>query len=289
MASVASRCPACGVHSSGVVVRGPAVRPSGVRPVRCPVTRVRRPGSGGPTVCCPPVQRPASGVQPSGVQPAGVRPRPDASVSSHTGQWRWDQAGAAGQPTPRERVEVPMGGRVVERLGRRPQQDRTRATPPGSRMVGGLSVADPGRVRAAAALDAGLPGQAKPACGAPMASGGARAREQAAARGCAPAAALGWVRDHGAWLSWRLPPGWAGPEGRWACRRGWAFGPSAAQAASERSRLAADSALTRGDGWWACQDLNLGSHPYQLSRAQRCADRPFPRSPPSVRGEVMRS
>src|SRR5215207_1324473 len=29
--------------------------------------------------------------------------------------------------------------------------------------------------------------------------------------------------------------------------------------------------------WWACQDLNLGPHPYQGSRAQPCADRPFPR------------
>jgi hypothetical protein len=41
--------------------------------------------------------------------------------------------------------------------------------------------------------------------------------------------------------------------------------------------------------WWACQDLNLGPHPYQVSRAKRCADRRFPRSPPSVRGEGMRS
>src|SRR5215211_2715960 len=38
-------------------------------------------------------------------------------------------------------------------------------------------------------------------------------------------------------------------------------GPSAAQAGSERSRLAADSAVTCGNGWWACQDLNLGPHP----------------------------
>ena len=41
--------------------------------------------------------------------------------------------------------------------------------------------------------------------------------------------------------------------------------------------------------WWACQDLNLGPHPYQQSRAKRCADRPFSRSPPSVKGEGMRS
>ena len=41
--------------------------------------------------------------------------------------------------------------------------------------------------------------------------------------------------------------------------------------------------------WWACQDLNLGPHPYQVSGAKRCADRHFPRSLASVRGEGMRS
>jgi hypothetical protein len=41
--------------------------------------------------------------------------------------------------------------------------------------------------------------------------------------------------------------------------------------------------------WWACQDLNLGPHPYQLSRAKRYAERRFPRSRVSVRREVMRS
>jgi hypothetical protein len=40
---------------------------------------------------------------------------------------------------------------------------------------------------------------------------------------------------------------------------------------------------------WACQDLNLGPHPYQLSRAKRCADRRFCRSLASVRRQVMRS
>ena len=41
--------------------------------------------------------------------------------------------------------------------------------------------------------------------------------------------------------------------------------------------------------WWAWLDLNQRPHPYQVSRAKRCADRRFPRSPPSVRGEGMRS
>ena len=44
-----------------------------------------------------------------------------------------------------------------------------------------------------------------------------------------------------------------------------------------------------GSTGWACQDLNLGSHPYQVSRAKRCAERRFPRSLRSVRGEGMRS
>jgi Polyketide cyclase / dehydrase and lipid transport len=51
--------------------------------------------------------------------------------------------------------------------------------------------------------------------------------------------------------------------------------------------MAADGDL--GEGWWACQDLNLGPHRYQQLRAQRCADRRFPRSPVTVSGEVMRS
>ena len=40
---------------------------------------------------------------------------------------------------------------------------------------------------------------------------------------------------------------------------------------------------------WAWLDLNQRPHPYRLSRAQRCADRRFPRSLATVRGEGMRS
>jgi hypothetical protein len=61
-------------------------------------------------------------------------------------------------------------------------------------------------------------------------------------------------------------------------------GPSRQRALPARCRLCSD--LRR---WWACQDLNLGPHPHQVSRAQRCADRRFPRSPASVRDEGMRS
>ena len=41
--------------------------------------------------------------------------------------------------------------------------------------------------------------------------------------------------------------------------------------------------------WWAWPDLNLGPHPYQLDAGNRCADRPFPRSPPTVGAKGMRS
>jgi hypothetical protein len=40
---------------------------------------------------------------------------------------------------------------------------------------------------------------------------------------------------------------------------------------------------------WAWLDLNQRPHPYQVSRAKRCADRRFPRSLATVRGEGMRS
>jgi hypothetical protein len=42
-----------------------------------------------------------------------------------------------------------------------------------------------------------------------------------------------------------------------------------------------------GGVWWACQDLNLGPHPYQLTAGNRCADRRFRRSRPTVRTKVM--
>jgi hypothetical protein len=41
--------------------------------------------------------------------------------------------------------------------------------------------------------------------------------------------------------------------------------------------------------WWAWLDLNQRPHPYQVSRAKRCAQGRFPRSLATVRGEGMRS
>jgi hypothetical protein len=114
-----------GVRSPGVVVR---VRRSGrllsTRPalrcstVRCPTVRCS-------TVCCPPVG-------------------PDASGSSHL-RWRWDQVGA-GQPSPQERAEVPVGRRAAERLGRRPSRPERRRRRRGRALVSGGRWRDLGRV-----------------------------------------------------------------------------------------------------------------------------------------------
>jgi hypothetical protein len=53
-------------------------------------------------------------------------------------------------------------------------------------------------------------------------------------------------------------------------------------------RLDDRDALTCDDDWWACQDLNLGPHPYQRNAGNRCAHRPFRRSRPTVRAKGMR-
>jgi hypothetical protein len=145
----------------------------------------------------------------------------------------------------------------------------TRATLPRSRW----SVGGRWRARAAgwvgaaaAALAAERPGRPGRRAVRPSRAAARWARVRAVARGGCPAAWLpssSWVRDHGGWSSPRLTPGWAVPEGHWRCRRGWACGPSAAQAGSERAWLDTGSALTCDDRWWACQDLNLGPHPYQ--------------------------
>jgi hypothetical protein len=210
MASVAGPRPAGGVHLSGFVVQALAVRPSGVRPLRCPVTRVRRPGSG---------VRP-SGVHPSGVHPSGVHPvRPNASGWSPTRRWRWGQADAARQPPPRERVEVPAGCRAASSSG----SVDSRVGPDAGDAAGvargrpGLSVVDPGRVGCGRRPRLTLPPrQARPACRAPVAGGCARAGRRPQREVAVPAAWLppsGWVGDHGAWWSWRPARRVDGPGG----------------------------------------------------------------------------
>jgi hypothetical protein len=191
---------------------------------------------------------------------------PDASVSSHRRRWRWGPGRGGGQPTSRERVEVPVGCHVLERLDRRPSRPgrgrRCRGRTLVSRGVGG----GPGP---------GVGGQRQPRVPAEQPGRPGR-RASAVAYGCAvgtgagcsarlprrpPRGRRGPGGDHGAWSSWCLLPGWTSPEDPVGVPAGMACGPSAAQAGSQRSRLAAGSALTCGYGLWACQDLNLGPHP----------------------------
>jgi hypothetical protein len=207
MASVAGPRPACGVHLSGPL-SGPWLsgRPVSSRPVSGrPVSS--RPVSSRPVSSCPVASRLVSAPS--------VRTRPSGPPS---GGGVWGQAGAARQPAPRGRVEVPVGCGVVERLGSTAEQARTRATPPGSRMVGGAvgGGPGPGRVRAAAAVDVGLPGRPgrraeRPSPAAARGHGRRPQREVAAPAAWLPSS--GWVGDHGGWWSWRLPPAWTGPEG----------------------------------------------------------------------------
>jgi hypothetical protein len=137
MASVAGPRPASGVTHP---VPSPGARlsgPSGVRSARCPVTWVRRPGSG---------------VRPSSVRPVRCpavwgRPRPSGRVRlvPHQAVAFGDRpCGKATRTT--GTGPGPVGCRVVERLGSTAEPAQTPATPPRSPMVGGLSVADPGRV-----------------------------------------------------------------------------------------------------------------------------------------------
>ena len=75
-------------------------------------------------------------------------------------------------------------------------------------------------------------------------------------------------------------------------RRGCVLGPLCGDASrSNRHQTMASGECSRRSTpvHWAWLDLNQRPHPYQVSRAQRCADRRFPRSPTSVRGEGMRS
>jgi hypothetical protein len=66
-------------------------------------------------------------------------------------------------------------------------------------------------------------------------------------------------------------------------------GPDVDQERNERRRSQDRDALTCWVGWWACQDLNLGPHPYQQSSAYRYATLRFRRWCPTVGGQVMRS
>jgi hypothetical protein len=64
--------------------------------------------------------------------------------------------------------------------------------------------------------------------------------------------------------------------------------PPGAARASQAHRKATNQRFCWSElVWWACQDLNLGPHPYQQNAGNRCARRPFRRSRPTVETEVM--
>jgi hypothetical protein len=257
------RCP-----PSRFVVRDPAVQPSGVRPsgVRSPAFVVR-----GPPI------RPVA-VHPSSVQPLlstrpvsspllstpSVRSRPSPPKLR---RWRGDQVEAAGQPSPQQPVEVPVaaatsGGWVASR-GAWGQTALPRSCGGQSGVGGGPGRGWDGQRRPPLPLrdQAGQAGVRSRLWLALAPWAGSRPRRELAAA-AAWLVSSGWVGDHGVWWSWRWPVRVATPLGVPA---GMGCGPSAAQAGSGRSRLVVGSAVTWGDGWWACQDLNLGPHPYQGS------------------------
>jgi hypothetical protein len=263
MTSVAGRCPPCGVHPSGVVVRGSAVQPSGVRP---------------------------SGVQPSGVQPSGVQhvQCPARPVSSRLVSTR--PAGCCPPPSVRTRPSPPTpGGGVGDQVGavgnlyHRNGSRSWWAAASWSGSIDGRAGPDAGDAAGVARWSVGGGGGPGPGgCGRRPrvpAEGPGRPGRRAERRRwrlrcghrsglprevAAPAAWLpswaGWATTVGGGREGCRPGGRA-RTGQWACRWGWACGPSAAQAGSGRFRLAAGSAVTCGNSWWACQDLNLGPHP----------------------------
>jgi hypothetical protein len=237
MASVAGRCPASGVHPSGIVVRDPAVQPSGVQPVQRPVTWGRRPGSGRPAVGCPPVRCPPVRCPPVRC-PAGWRPPRrsgrDASVSSHTGRWRWAQSGRWA-PATTGTGRVPVGCRDVGRFGRRPSRPGRGRCWRARVLVSGASVADLAGLVRRRRVPAERPG--RPA---------RRAERPVAARRCGTGGEL--RREVAAPAAW-LPSG-AGWRPRWvvvvgpAARVGGPGGPMGllagmGSAAPARPRLAA--------------------------------------------------
>jgi hypothetical protein len=213
-----------------------------------------------PAVRCPPVRCPAVRCL-----PPSVRTRPSPPMLR---RWRWDQVEWPGDRDHRNRCRprwLPSRRRLDDGPGGRDVGDAAEVA-----LAGGRSVADPGRwvgcgrwrPRLPLSDQAGQAGVRGARRGRRRGGHGSRLQHKVAA----PATwrpSPGWVGDHGGWSSPSLTPGWADPEGPGGCRRGWTCGPSAAQAGGERARLAAGSAVSCGDGWWACQDLNLGPHPYQ--------------------------
>jgi hypothetical protein len=196
---------ASGIRLSSRPVSGPLGWSSEVRrsagccpPVRCPPVRC-------PPVRCPPVRCPAV--------------RPDASVSSHAqavavgtrSRWPGDRDHRNGW-----RPQGLPGRRRPDRRSRRPGRGRRCPSRVGQWKVGGgpgpPGWCGPRRPR----LTTERPGRPGRRPERPSRAAALWAREQAAARGGGirrVAAVLGWVRDHGAWSSPSLTPGWADPQG----------------------------------------------------------------------------
>jgi hypothetical protein len=264
-------CPAVGCPAR------PVSSPSGVQPLRCPVTRVRRPGPAihpgccppvqCPALCCPPVRCPAVRCPPVRCpalccppHPSGrVRLLPPPAVALGPGR-----CGGATVTTATGRG--PYGLPRRRRLGRRP------SSPGGGRRRRGRAVASRGSVTDPGRLWAGGGGRACPLRGeVARPAGGAPGGRRRCGQGSRPrrelAAPAAWLPSSGWWATTVGGSPGGGPAG-WpplGVQAGMRCGPSAAQAGSGRSRLAAGSSVTCGIGWWACQDLNLGPHPYQGS------------------------
>jgi hypothetical protein len=269
---VGRRCPAGGVQPSGV--GRPGIRLSS-HPVSDHLGSSSSGSGGRPSAVHP------SSVQPSGVCPS-VRTRPSPPASE--GGRATVTTATGGGPVAAE----PSTARLtVEEAG-------TRAT----LSTSGWSVGGRWRTRAAG-LGGGRGGRACPLSDQAGQAGvrsarrgrrrcghGCRLPREVAATGRV-AAVLGWVRDHGAWSSPSLTAGWADPEGPLDAPAGIGVrpqrGPSRRRALPARCRQRSD--LRRC--WWACQDLNLGPHPYQQNARNRCAKRRSRRSCPTVEAEVM--
>jgi hypothetical protein len=184
---------------------GLAVRPSGrlvSGPVRCPVARVCRPGSG--------------------VQPSGVRPvRPDASSGPHQAVAFGDRPMRQGNPHHGNGSRSLVGAASSSGSGRRPSRPGRGRRRRGHAWSAGLSMADPGRVgcgRRPGLTLASWAGQA----GVRSARrrrllGGHGRRLPHRPRGCRPGA--GWTTTLRGCRGASCPRERA-RRGRWACRRG---------------------------------------------------------------------
>jgi hypothetical protein len=257
---VGRRCPAGGVHPSGLGVRDPAAQPSGVRSPEVVVQRVRR--SDG---CCPAVRCPAVRCPSVRCPAVWCLPRRSGRVRLLSlRRWRWGPGrggratltiGTGGGPCGCRAVD---GSTTVAEAG-------TRATLPKSRWSGG-SVAT-----RAAGLGAGRSGRACPPSdqAGQAGVGSARRGRLRGGHGCrlqrevAAAAAWlpssGWVLDHAVWSSPSLTAGWADPEGPGEVPAGMGVRPQRGPSRQRAGALADGSALTCDAGVVGLPGLEPGT------------------------------